>query len=1244
MRWLFGLLLSGTAFSQSVSVSTPAANATIAGTYTLSCSVASISNLARVEYVVDELTVQVVDTPIGDQCPPYVWSTQDEGNGVHLIRVRAYDALNNVLADSCDVSLGYSCGVSFTIDNLMRLMDNSANTQLQPGCVPATAITSSWSSHQTITCTPTGTGSVSSWYLTVDGQIANYSNGGAAQSFDTRNYYNSTHLVSMMAYTSTAGTPQLVGSWTRKVTFANATQAVELITSAAEHHFAPAGTYTWTGTIHNADGSTTATSPLCHSEDTAVVTNSGNGCAFTAGATVPATGQVVVMAPTNSQTDMNVDSGTATRVYSNASPGGGFQPYEVGNWMYISTNTGGWTAGWYKIIGVSNCGTFGDFCGADLNASPAAVGTTGGSFQTGPTAEPWAFVNSQNVVPHFSRIGEILTSYNPVKSIFSAGLFSTSGAFTYSNWVNDLVASGWTTIQVGAECSAPSLFSVSGIFTSCGSSAANQAAWEASQDAVISYYASLIAGKQVYMSLFDTGFYGQDTDLFNTTRGLGTAYSTNWLTTFFNKWTAANACTPSATQHCYGSVLYAQQMDEPTRAWPGIPIPGGTFGSTNGPTSIVASGGTCTINYGTNAVGGGSFNVNGVFLITGATTTALNNVYPASWSSGSTGNISSSFTFTCGGVADGTYNASNNPSLTVQPFGSWESMTDYIHYDAFSQIAGWTNANGIKTSWNTRGLDVCQTVKNWQANSTLSQFAMLYNVGLEQQSDGNLGPNQTGIWGRGLYSFYVPQYRAKMGCIQDGVPVGMIATAITSLYDFTGYSTNPQTNTAFTVVSFVGDTITTSAPHGLANVNPLVTRVVVAGQSTSGDNGNYYVRATPTATTIQVIKAPSGTDTNGVTLTFANGHSWTADLSNASAPANGYYIGACHPADFGVTFTTNSGNWPGTYYYSPASDPTCGGGPYQIFHTVPTASSTGGTVSIIPDNYGHSGYTAATQRTGLKPAYLSQMLAYILGASMISSYAQELDPQLRDPSNNHFSSITFDQIKRFNGYDVKAANNQRFTYAPVNNFGSKDMWYTTALPNLVMQRDAKFLFQPILNRSNPDFGDGFLATARGDGGSTYGNILVIQNFWDWTRSLTVDLTPYELPGKAIWRRVCELLKGCTYTSIAAGTMMDTYDYPANGTATYLFSANPTTEVPEPAIAVRLADIPNATKVIARWAYTTYPLNQSSALVLNNVADLGSGSGTLPADLTIGPVSYVLQYLDTGGKILATGAVQTLPQQ
>jgi hypothetical protein len=112
--------------------------------------------------------------------------------------------------------------------------------------------------------------------------------------------------------------------------------------------------------------------------------------------------------------------------------------------------------------------------------------------------------------------------------------------------------------------------------------------------------------------------------------------------------------------------------------------------------------------------------------------------------------------------------------------------------------------------------------------------------------------------------------------------------------------------------------------------------------------------------------------------------------------------------------------------------------------------------------------------------------------------------------------------------------------------------------------------------------------------------------------------------------------GIVVSILANGVTSDTPVMTSGGTVAYLCPQNFADELQQPTITARLADVPNATKIVVRYAYLPYWVDNGTA-----VADCSSGTCALPVDRQLGPVYYRLIYLNANSQILAVSAVQIL---
>jgi hypothetical protein len=1295
------LLAAPACLAQTVSISTPASGATINGLASpLAATLTSIPNAASIEWDIDGERLVVDYECFGSVCAPYSYNTADFGNGQHNIYAIVRDGLNNCLAVTSGTCSSPGPGQPLTINNSLPCNDGGGSFDEQITVTPSTSVTSSWSGAQTITVSSTGTQCASNggwtWYLAIDGKQAAALTGtssGGTLTFQTQNFYNGARKVSVVAYQSVESSSQLMGSWQYFVTFANTGSnlvPVEMNASAREVFLTPGGSAancgggvscTLTGTEFKSDSSTTSRTPGCglltnpDGTSTAPVTVSGN-CTLTAGSSYGA-GLAVAVDPYASVT-ATYYSNSGGQAFLNLT-GITVAPYMVGWWVKITGGGSGWNAGTVCYVGgvfsnyqliLSANGSGGTGNG---NCNPGTVGSTGGTVSLGPGREFFITVNSQNTVPHFARNGGILTTFSPTASLIPLALFNSGneGDFSYANWINDYLAGGWNTVEENLGCSVAGNGagenmqinpSASGLwsFNTC-SGAGTQSQWQSNFSSSVASYVSLAESKGFYMGFTATNWTALavtsgDLGIFDMTQGVGSAYSSGpvW-TQALNFWNGrGNSCTPTSTQPCYGSAVRLDTNDEVNSSYGGLPLPGATFGSavncgtvggTCGPVQIVSNGTTCTVTFPNYSVNGGQ-----KIIISGATTSGFNsvypNVYPVTLSP-------TTFSFPCT-VASGTYNSTTDPTLAVQIFPSaWSTSTAFVTDNALavlmSQYPKVSGQFSPPVTWPAVGISSYSSLQNWLADARMSSYASLY---VDYTSVAKIGVRTSHLFGYGNYSQAAQLYGKLPYAPRDQSPWCGEGQAASGDYAQTGaINRNFQTGAAISLSSFTGDTITMSADHGFRNVLSGATRLKLSNMSNSADNGIYYVRSFPTSTTIQVVwcgkdcSTGNPPTTSSGTLTFDNGDIETSAAWHIEVYGGQQFLqfnGACKSSDIGHTFTVSgsgSSFWnSATGYYGLGSDATCfsNSNNSQIF-SVPTGSSTSGTVEIIEDNNFHLGINVAGNAFG--PAYnvLESITPMMLGsgASCMRDYLSGAGPQNIDPITGVPNAISrtrlFDNYSELNEFEYEVG-----AWTAQDMQGSRSAWWAEAPRNFLFQRFAKLLLQP--HFGSPDYGDGFLAIARGDGGFTYGNGLLIQSFWDVTKTVTVNLAPYLISGQAIWKYYSTPLTGWTITPIAAGTATDTLTCEAICTAFYAFSTAGTAEVQEPTFGARLADVTNATQVAARYACTPWPLGQPLSPVLLPAASLSSGTATMPIDVQMCPNSYQILYLNSAGTILATGAV------
>jgi hypothetical protein len=1197
----------------SCSITSPAASQIISGTaFTITSACSGLPNLYSIEYVIDSES-QGFSYMHGFGL---TWNTNNISNGSsHSIQAVARDALNNVLVTTA--------AVSFAISSTQNYSDGSgtfnAALATTPSCVSACsgvvnfalAVTGSWSHSKAWT-----------WTIAVDGAVAlsdvgqSPSNPNATEPLDTRAFFDGSHVV---AITGTQGTSEFVVQYQRAITFSNGGSVpVALLSSAHEVFLTPAGTATLTATLYNADSSTVSSPTLrFYSQNPSIATANQTTGLVTAVGSAPASVQIGTMA--------SVTTGTFTLGSSTIALNAAFTQAMKGNILQVTSGTG-CNTGFFRIVNAS--------AGAVVVDSALVTSGTSCGFATGPSRFTWVFINSANTVPHFGKNGALRTSYSPTSSALQTSMFqnftSTPG-LQYPTYWSDFVKNGWNTMEIaGADCLPGSVFSGGGCQTDT-----SQAHWQTDITNYVASSAATAVANGSYIHLINDAWWRGDNDIFATTQGLGSTFSTPAVQYLNQSWGGRNVCTPSATQQCYGAVIGGTQYDEVNSTYGVLPLATNPFVfGTSGFTQIVATSAVCVGTWTNWTLNGGNN-----FVIHGATTTALNSVSPVVYHV--TSSTTNTFTFSCPGVSNGTYNSGTDASLVLERFAfQWHSSA-YVTNNSFSVIMGWANAASPTRppfSWTTAAATNNEADQNWMGDSNMSSYGELYFTTGQQL----ISPNHFGAYS--LISAAGDLFRARLPNLQDQKPWLALTEGITVNYAFIGNTVS--------VASISGDIVTTSVPHGIGSVTPGVARVSIAGTSNGAYNATFLIRAAPDATHFQIYGTPSALSAGPGTMTFANGDAYTfSDIQNISPPIwdtnQNPPSGCVIPRHRGQNFTISGTGtaWDGTNDYYPPNnntDPMCTTSLSGVFYSVPSGSATGGTATIVTDNYYIRGRNVSAASLGPQYAYASELYPYILGSAGVRTYSAGLDQQgpappltstvlgAYNPTTGAYSSQAIQNNSKINNFTDYVNGNyiQMGPLAVVNIGGSSDVWYGESTANLLAKMSTPLLLQPRL--SSPDYGQGFEATART--GST-GNMLVIQSFWNAPKTLTVDLTAVttSLGGT---KYVCNFV-GCSATAVTGSSDVASLD--AVGTVWYLFPTsgpvNPVT------ISLNPSSVPGALNTAVQYAYTPYAFQQQSGLV--PTASCVSGVCSIPIDRTIGTVYYRPLYIDINGRVVAVGDVQTL---
>jgi hypothetical protein len=1238
------LVLGSPVDSQTLSLTAPSPSTTIGGAaFKLTSTCTACPALYTVEYLVDNDSEGLA---YGSTNFALSWNTFNDANGPHSVLAVARDAAGATIATSP--------AVSFTTANSQAYSGGSAT--FNAGVTVTPSCTSNCSATITFAIAVSGTYSsfgafthnvfVDGQNVTSDGACGNIPC-NATETIDTRNYYDGPHQIRVEGAQGIDGESHDYG-WQQTITFSNGSSVpVALNASAHEIFLQPGGTYTLSGRLYNADGSVVASPTLQFlSLNPAVATVDQNSGLVTAVGSAPNSVRIGIMSQVTTGTNLHVTSITG----NTANVLGSFVPSMKGNMIQVtSTGSGGCTLGLYQIL---SAGTG----SASVSPPPGTAGTTGCNFTTGPSRYVWTFIHASNAIAHLSRGGGILTSYSPTASFWHDSIFFNAQTFnTYPNWCADYNAAGYNTLEFELEYSLPASIS--------------QSTWTTSQQAyTMAQQATAQACNSYLHGIMDSWWRG-DTEMYNTTRGPSVQGAGTWsippLTILMQTLANANTCTPTLTNKCFGSYVYTSRYDEFSTTWGTSAYFPNPISFTSGITNIVCNGTTCTVTW-----PGWSMSALG-FAITGATTAGLNTpACPTSPGYYTATNISSTqFSFPST-AASGTYNNSTDPGLTIEPLAhgchtppGGSSATDFTRYNAFANVMNWMTGTGVT------GNRPIGTWTNPALTSPLATLSTGGNPNMADNTDQYINESSTvtlykpsaealytlpGDIGDNFQRLFVPSF-------QDGKPSLMPNTpALSAFYTFAGYPC--------TVTSFIGNTVTCSAPHGIYNVLPGTTRIQLTGMSNGADNGKYPVISAPTSTTLTVYELWSTWPTTPAShggnfnMVMANGTKVAgvinATTTSAQWSANDSIQGCNIANNRGATFTINGTGlavYDGNTFFYPAaglSDTPCSANLQANFFPIPNGSSTSGTATITPDNWAHRGLSDMGVSPGALYHYAAINEAVILRMAGTRSYPViGFDPQYFNWGTTTntagvgagaFSTAASTANSKYNNWTDFPNNAEQFgPYAGSIGNGAigewVQDWWAIGLANLQAEAKAKWIFKPSLN--SPDIGIGFECAARGDSG---GNLVLCQSFWNNTRTITIPTSAYLQSGQPFIQDYCTYL-GCAVSSVAAGTTWVSLICAPGCTVWLRFPTNAAAEWNAPTLSIRLADVTNAARVVVQYAYTPFPMTAPTGQGLLNSFDCGTGTCSLPVDLRISQLYYRLLYLDSSGAVLAASDIQTVAQ-
>ena len=1255
-RLLLILAISLPGFAQSITVTTPTPNQVLSGFagFKFTVSLASAPSVSRVCYTIDAY-------PLPGTAPDCItaapwsanWDTFWVWNGPHQVVATAYDARGATVATSP--------AVAFTVTNTWPC-SWAPKISISTG----TLVTSNWSGQVSVGGTLSGSfaGSDSfqwDWYIDgVQQQQSSNSNATNSELVDTTQFADGPHVVALVT-TDTGSSCSSYGDgyagnateWSATINFSNGATPSELRETAHEVFLSPGATYTLSPVLVSANGSPVSNPTFdFYSTNTALCTvGTATGSNSIVTAVARGACQVRTMAEVSSGTDLSVVGGTSGSFVTSSSYT--FKNSDSGRFIHITSSTGGWVPGFYEIGGFQT--GFGVGLSPYPNFCPSTT-CTGGHFAVGPSRTTWVMVNSTNILPHFGTDGSILTSYNPAKSFFMHDMFSsnigfsgqpyntinTNAAQSFLGFGDDINSSGLNTVELGITPNQPA-----GTDT--------QTSWQNTQTAALATQQAITA-PWPKIRYFGTGD--------NVTGGM--YYATRG---------PCSTWTPPCMQYLFqamkntGSFIGVSWQDEIQGPWSCCPLQGPIqFVSSptkqSGLTSIVSNGSTCTVNW-----TGWAFSGYGSFVIHGATTAGFNSSAGTSFAPSSVN--SNQFTFPCS-VTSGTYNASTDPGLTIEPqFYGWAG-SDYIHYDDWAQLM--TQVNNVTgrtpvTGSNQSGTNL-QSVANWSGNgvqsvggiSQVADFADMYWSHSTQENylagriNSNMlisdDPNATA----GVEEGYHVRYYYGQG-FDPGKPLTIETQGTTSLYGLQGY-TVPISTISNGVVTF-------ASPHNLSIATPAVTRLSISGSSNSAYNTNFNVIGVLNPTQLSVALAVTdfnpGCTGSGGTITFQNGDTKgvSSICASGSLQANGgdslTYSGSADgnmPRHRGQTFTlsgitgTGSATWNSrTFVYTPenfsqATDGNGSAASYFTYREIPTGSSTGGSATIIADDLFVKGRNAdwgATTHPGF--GFVSAMEAAILrGAGQrlyqVSSAAQERFDHAVTLSNGVLIKAGWLGFYS-SGFAVTYGDNQREIQLQAHphweNGFSVPIFHANSTAALLINANTKYILQPALN--SPDYGRLLDCAARA---GSYGDIIMCVNGSEGSQTRTFNLSPYLQTGQSIVRYIAGP-RDIIMSVLGPGTPSDTVTLNADEAVFYVFPANFASELVQPTVSVNLGDISGATQFAVRYSYDVYTLDQP----INTVQTCASSPCVLSVNRNIGPIYYRVMYLNSANVVLATGDIQIM---
>jgi hypothetical protein len=532
----------------------------------------------------------------------------------------------------------------------------------------------------------------------------------------------------------------------------------------------------------------------------------------------------------------------------------------------------------------------------------------------------------------------------------------------------------------------------------------------------------------------------------------------------------------------------------------------------------------------------------------------------------------------------------------------------------------------------------------------------------------------------------VPYLRLFYGSYDPTSPLVTISEGTPAWYGFLSAQN-------LTVTSCMGNTITFASAHHIVNFLPGFGKLSITGSTDPNCNTNFMILSAPTATTLTVARASTAVtcvDSGGcashnlasATLTFQNGDTYCpsgctfpamyeiqAGGANDCGTGNPCAMGfGSTKMDYGTSECTNTGSaaflrhrgqtftisgatgsqasyfnsLTGYYDIENLAQPTDGNGTtwscYNYWREIPNLNGTAGTASIIPDGSlipGRNAWNAMSP--GNADPYQTQLS--IVGAMYLRAAGHRLY-QFQDNPNG-YNPIAYGAQNKggwvsingtANAFGQSYLVNQLYSHSNAENWQSVPDFWAGSTASRMWTRVAKYY----LGATALDAIDYGPLIQSGTFQSAYGYLHMLTNFSNGTATRTVTLTPYETSGQNVILWIADPLKGILpLTIISAGTATYSLTLAAGEAAYFVFPINFAIELDLPTVALRLADVPNATSIGASCGYDPYLLPNAAPV------NLGGGTGGLVTaqlmmDKNVAPVYCTLSYLGSSNQLLAGG--------